>query len=182
MQPTVGLLAERATAVVTRYVRLGALVAAGVAVVGLGVAGGALLVGRSALDGSAETVWTVVGVLLVAAAVVPPLLAAVRLRSISRDTTQLVSDFRSLLDAGGEASTVVIETTEASTGNRQAVVTTAMPTMGRLRMQADQVGTTQRLSDVLAALMSLPLLLAMSVVAMLFSAGAGFILFLIWIF
>ena len=156
MQPTVGLLAERATAVVTRYVRLGGMLAAGVAVIGLVVAGGALLVGRAALDGSAETVWTVVGVLLVAVAVVPPLLAAMRLRSISRDTTQLVSDFRSLLDAGGEASTVVIETTEASTGGSQAVVTTAMPTMGRLRMQADRVGTTQRLSDVLAALMSLP--------------------------
>ena len=87
-----------------------------------------------------------------------------------------------MLDAGGEASAVVIETTEFTGEGGPAVVTTVMPTMGRLRSQAAQSGTAGRLSDILATLMSLPLLLAMAVVAMLISAGAGFILFLIWVF
>ena len=182
MQPTVGLLADRATAVVTRYVRLGGVAAGTVALLGLLVAGGALLVGRAALDGTAETVWTVVGGLLVIGAVVPPLLACFRLFSVGRSSGQLVSDFRSLLDSGGEASAVVIETTEFTGEGGPAVVTTVMPTMGRLRSQAVQSGTAQRLSDILATLMSLPLLLAVALVAMLFSAGCGFILFLIWVF
>ena len=167
---------------ITRYVRLGGVLAGTVALLGLVVAGSAFLVGRSALDGTAETVWTVVGVLLLIGAVVPPLLAAFRLFAVGRSSGQLVSDFRSLLDAGGEASAVVIETTEFTGEGGPAVVTTVMPTMGRLRSQALQSGTATRLSDILATLMSLPLLLAVSLVAMLFSAGAGFILFLIWIF
>jgi hypothetical protein len=182
VQPTVGILADRATAVITRYVRLGAMLAATVAGLGLLVAGGAFLIGRSALDGTAESVWTVVGLLLLVGAVVPPLLASFRLFSIGRSSTQLVSDFRSLLDAGGEASAVVIETTEFTGESGPAVVTTVMPTMGRLRSQAAQSGTAGRLSEILATLMSLPLLLALAVVAMLISAGAGFILFLIWVF
>jgi hypothetical protein len=182
VQPTVGILADRATAVITRYVRLGAVLAVTVAGLGLLVAGGAFLIGRSALDGTAESVWTVVGLLLLVGAVVPPLLASFRLFSVGRSSTQLASDFRSLLDAGGEASAVVIETTEFSGEGGPAVVTTVMPTMGRLRSQAVQSGTTRRLSEILGTLMSLPLLLALAVVAMLISAGAGFILFLIWVF
>ena len=54
--------------------------------------------------------------------------------------------------------------------------------MGRLRTQAVQSGTATRLSRILETLMTLPLLLAISLIAMLFSAGAGFILLLIWIF
>ena len=57
-----------------------------------------------------------------------------------------------------------------------------MPTMGRLRYQALQSGTASRLTVVLAMLMRLPLLLAAALIAMFFAAGAGFILFLIWIF
>ena len=182
MQPTAGLLADRATAVITRYVRFGAVLAAIVALFGLLVAGSALLVGRSALDGSAESVWTVVGTLLLIGAVVPPLLACFRLVSVGRSTSQLAGDFRSLLDAGGDASAVVIETTEFTGQGGPAVVTTVMPTMGRLRSQAVQSGTATRLSRILETLMSLPLLLAVSMIAMLFSAGAGFILLLIWIF
>ena len=182
MQPTVGLLADRATAVVTRYVRLGGMLAGTVALIGLLVAGGALLVGRAALDGTAETLWTVVGALLLIGAVVPPLLACFRLFAVGRSSGQLVSDFRSLLDSGGEASAVVIETTEFTGEGGPAVVTTVMPTMGRLRSQAMQSGTAQRLSDILATLMSLPLLLAGALVAIMFSAGCGFILFLIWVF
>jgi hypothetical protein len=182
MQPTAGLLADRATAVISRYVRFGAVLAGVVAVLGLVVAGSALLIGRSALDGEAETVWTVVGTLLLAGAVVPPLLACFRLLSVGRSSTQLVGDFRSLLDAGGEASAVVIETTEFVGEGGPAIVTTVMPTMGRLRSQAIQSGSARRLSDILATLMSLPLLLAVAVFAMLFSAGAGFVLFLVWIF
>jgi hypothetical protein len=182
VQPTAGLLADRATAVISRYVRLGAVLAGVVAVLGFVVAGSALLIGRAALDGDAETVWTVVGTLLLAGAVVPPLLACFRLLSVGRSSTRLVSDFRSLLDAGGEASAVVIETTEFVGEGGPAIVTTVMPTMGRLRSQAMQSGGARRLSDILATLMSLPLLLAVAVLAMLFSAGAGFVLFLVWIF
>ena len=87
-----------------------------------------------------------------------------------------------MLESGGEASSVVIETTEVTVDGNRAVVATAMPTMGRLRYQALQSGTASRLTVVLATLMRLPLLLAMAIVAMLFAAGAGFILFLIWIF
>jgi hypothetical protein len=182
VQPTAGLLADRATAVITRYVRLGGVLAGTVAVIGLLVAGSALLVGRAALDGSAETVWTIVGVLLLIGAVVPPLLACFRLFSVGRSSGQLVNDFRSLLDTGGDASAVVIETTEFTGEGGPAMVTTVMPTMGRLRSQAMQSGTASRLSDILATLMSLPLLLAIALVAMLFSAGCGFILFLVWVF
>ena len=168
---------------VTRYVRLGSAVAGVVAIVGLCVAGGALLVGRAALDGSAESVWTVVGLLLVVGAVGPPVLASFRLYSVGKWTGQLVGEFQSLIDKGGEASAVVIETTESSGGGgSQTLVTTAMPNVGRLRTQAVQSGTATRLSRILETLMTLPLLLAFSLIAMLFSAGAGFILLLIWMF
>ena len=46
-----------------------------------------------------------------------------------------------MLDSGGEASSVVIETTEVTGDGNPAVVATAMPTMGRLRYQALQSGT-----------------------------------------
>jgi hypothetical protein len=183
MQSNAASIADRATAVITRYVRLGSALAAVVAFVGLLVAGTAFVVGRSALDGSAESVWTVVGLLLLVGAVLPPLLASFRLFSVGRWTNQLVDEFRSLLDAGGEASTVVIETTEfTGEGGSQALVTTVMPTVGRLRTQAMQAGTARRLTDILATLMSLPWLLLLATVAILISAGAGFILLLIWIF
>jgi hypothetical protein len=183
VQPNAASLADRAAAVITRFVRLGAGLAAVVGVMGLLVAGTAFLVGRSALDGSAEQVWSVVGLLLLAAAVVPPLLASFRLYSVGRWTNQLVDEFRSLLDAGGEASTVVIETTEFSgAAGSQALVTTVMPTVGRLRTQALRAGTARRLSAILTTLTSLPWLLLLAVVAILVSAGAGFILLLIWIF
>jgi hypothetical protein len=146
------------------------------------VAGAALLIGRAALDGTAETVWTVVGALLLIGAVVPPLLASFRLLSVGRSSAQLVTELRSLLDRGGEASEVVIETTEFTGESGPALVTTVMPTMGRLRVQALRAGTTQRLSDILSALTSLPLLLLLAMVAMLISAGAGFVLFLVWVF
>jgi hypothetical protein len=185
VQPNAASLADRAAAVITRFVRLGAGVAAVVAVAGLLVAGTAFLVGRSALDGSAETLWTVVGLLLLACAVVPPLVASFRLFSVGRWTGQLVGEFRSLLDAGGDATTVVIETTEfTGAGGSQELVTTVMPTVGRLRTQAMRLpaGAARRLNDILATLMSLPWLLLLAVVAILISAGAGFILLLIWIF
>ena len=88
-----------------------------VALLGLLVAGGALLVGRAALDGTAETVWTVVGGLLLIGAVVPrwsPLPAALGRRA-RRSARQRL---RSLLDSGGEASAVVIETTEFTVRRR----------------------------------------------------------------
>jgi hypothetical protein len=182
MQPTAGVLADRATGVITRYVRLGAVLAGFVAVLGLIVAGIAFLVGRAALDGTAETVWTVVGALLLIGAVVPPLIASFRLLSVGRSSAQLVTELRSLLDGGGEASQVVIETTEFTGESGPALVTTVMPTMGRLRTYAMRTGTSQRLSEILTVLTTLPLLLLLSVVAMLISAGAGFVLFLVWIF
>ena len=64
----------------------------------------------------------------------------------------------------------------------RAVVATAMPTMGRLRTQAVRSGTSRELTEALTALLRLPLLLAVAVIAMLISAGAGFVLFLIWVF
>lgn len=182
MQAGAASVADRASQVIMRYARLGGAVAGGVALIGLLVTGAALLVGRAALDGTAETIWTVVGIFLVIAAVAPPVIAAFSLRSVGKFGTQLVSELRSLLDSGGEASSVVIETTEVTVDGNRAVVATAMPTMGKLRYQALQSGTASRLTDVLASLIRLPLLLAMALIAMLFAAGAGFILFLIWIF
>ena len=165
-----------------RYARLGAAVAGAVALLGLFVTGSALLVGRAALDGTAESIWTAVGIILLIAAVVPPVIAAFSLRSVGKFGAQLVSELRGLIESGGEASSVVIETTEVTGDGNRAVVATAMPTMGRLRYQALQSGTASRLTAVLAMLMRLPLLLAAALIAMFFAAGAGFILFLIWIF
>jgi hypothetical protein len=182
MQAGAASVADRASQVIIRYARLGGAVAGAVALLGLFITGAALLVGRAALDGTAETVWTVVGIILLIAAVAPPVIAAFSLRSVGKFGAQLVSELRSLLDSGGEASSVVIETTEATVDGNRAVVAMAMPTMGRLRYQALQSGTAKRLTVVLATLMRLPVYLAMSVVAMLFAAGAGFILFLVWVF
>jgi hypothetical protein len=175
-------VADRASQVILRYARLGAALAGGVALLGLFVAGTALLVGRAALDGTADVVWTVVGVLLLIGAVVPPVIASFSLQSVGRFARDLVAELRSLLDAGGEASSVVIETTEVTVDGSRAVVATAMPAMGRLRAQALQSGTARRLSQALASLMRLPLLLAISVITMFFAAGAGFVLFLVWVF
>ena len=120
--------------------------------------------------------------MLLAGAVVPPVIAALSLRRVGRSAAQLVSELRSLFDSGGEASTVVIETTEVTVDGSRAVVATAMPTMSRLRTQAVRSGTSRELTEALTALLRLPLLLAIAVIAMLISAGAGFVLFLIWVF
>ena len=133
MQAGAAAVADRASRVIVRYARLGAALAGGVALIGLVIAGATFLVGRAALDGTAESVWTVFGVMLLAGAVVPPVIAALSLRRVGRSAAQLVSELRSLFDSGGEASTVVIETTEVTVDGSRAVVATAMPTMGRLR-------------------------------------------------
>jgi hypothetical protein len=182
MQAGAAAVADRASRVILHYARLGAAFAGGVALIGLAIAGATFLVGRAALDGTAETVWTVFGIVLVAGAVVPPVIAALSLRRVGHSAAQLVSELRSLVDSGGDASTVVIETTEVTADGSRALVATAMPTMGRLRIQAVRSGTSRELTEALTALLRLPLLLAIAVIAMLLSAGAGFVLFLIWIF
>jgi hypothetical protein len=182
MQPGAAAVADRASRVIVRYARLGAALAGGVALIGLVIAGATFLVGRAALDGTAESVWTVFGIMLLAGAVVPPVIAALSLRRVGRSAAQLVSELRSLFDSGGEASTVVIETTEVTVDGSRAVVATAMPTMSRLRTQAVRSGTSRELTEALTALLRLPLLLAVAVFAMLISAGAGFVLFLFWVF
>lgn len=179
MQPGVDALVERANATIARYARLGSALALVVAVLGVAVAGGAELIGIAALGGGEEKVWVVIGGLLLAAAVVPPLVASVRLRAIPRHTGQLATDLRAMFDAGGEARAVVIETTEAGAGSRE-VVTSVAP-MGRLRAAAIQSGAGGHLSDVAATLMSLPALLAIALGAMCVSAITGFILLLVWI-
>src|SRR5262245_21749302 len=182
MQAGAAAVADRASRVILRYARLGAALAGGVALIGLVIAGATFLVGRAALGGTAETVWTVFGIVLLAGAVVPPVIAALSLRRVGHSVAKLVSELRSLFDSGGEASNVVIETTEVTVDGSRALVATAMPTMGRLRTQAVQSGTSRELTEALTALLRLPLLLIIAVVAMLISAGAGFVLFLIWIF
>jgi hypothetical protein len=182
MQAGAAAVADRASRVILRYARLGAALAGGVALIGLLIAGSTFLVGRAALDGTGEAVWTVFGLALLAGAVVPPVIAALSLRRVGRSAAQLVSELRALFDAGGDASTVVIETTEVTVDGSRAVVATAMPTMGRLRTQAVRSGTSRELTEALTALLRLPLLLAIAIIAMLISAGAGFVLFLIWVF
>ena len=84
MQAGAASVADRASKVIMRYARLGGAIAGGVALLGLLITGAALLVGRAALDGTAETIWTVVGIILLIAAVVPPVIAAFSLRSVGK--------------------------------------------------------------------------------------------------
>src|SRR6187200_239188 len=91
MQAGAAAVADTASRVILRYARLGVALAGGVALIGLVIAGATFLVGRAALDGTAETVWTVFGIVLVAAAVVPPVIAALSLRRVGNSAAQLVS-------------------------------------------------------------------------------------------
>ena len=166
-----------------RYARLGGAVAGAVALLGLLVAGAALLVGRAALDGTAETIWTVVGVMLLA-----------RCRCTAGHRRLLTSVGRQVRHPAGLRAAQLARRPAArhrpSSSKRprspstatQAVVATAMPTMGRLRYQALQSGTAKRPPRRAGhADAGYRLLLAVAIVSMLFAAGAGFILFLIWV-
>ena len=103
-------LARRTTTLIAGLARKGVSLATGVVVVVLVVCGLSYLTGLAALEGSARSAWTVVGLAMLIVAVGAPLLARWRLSSVTKRTSELVGEIRSLITRDADAQRVVIET------------------------------------------------------------------------
>lgn len=108
------LLAERAGESFVTLARRGAALAMGVAIVALVVIGLAYLLGILALDGTARTVWLVLGGLLLLVGVLWPLRAALGLRQLPKALGNFVTEVQTLLSDDAEARHVVIDTVDVA--------------------------------------------------------------------
>jgi len=184
---TVDELARQMATLVTTLARKGKVVATGVAVVVLLVGGLAYLTGLAALDGSARSLWTVLGLVMLMVAVGAPLLARWRLASISNRASGLLGDLRTLIARDADAQRVVIDT---------VAVEEPLPVAGRdprpviydsrqfngLRTVSSRANDLRELPRAMRAVTTLPLLLGIALLGVVVFGTLGFVFLLAWIF
>jgi hypothetical protein len=187
--PEVDDLARRAVDVALRFARragrLAVVTAVFIAFVGLMT----FAIGRAALDGGADSAWTIIGAVLVVVAVGAPLLAWWRLASVRRYAGELVDDVQRLITGDAEAKRVVIDTVESSASPPEISPRTAQGRMlvttqsfSRLRTVSVSAGDLRRLPGAVTAVTSFPGLLALGLLLSLVLSVLGFVFLLVWIF
>jgi len=180
-------LARRTTTLVTDLARKGMRLATGMAVVVLLVGGLSYLTGLAGLSGSARALWTVLGLAMLVVAVGAPLLARWRLSSLTRRTTELVGDLRTLMSRDADAQRVVIETV-AVDEPAPGVACEVRPVIydsrqfGRLRTATVKADDLRELPRAMYALTTFPWLLLTALVGVLVFGTLGFLFLLAWIF
>lgn len=190
-------LARGLVAGATRLADRGALLARGVAVMAMVVAGLAFVLGLAATDGGARTVWIVIGGIGVVIVVGAPLLARSRLRSVKRDATDLIDEVRRVVAGDRDAERVVIdietgETDPRSTGRRMPGLASAggpagpaviaqSQRYGELRRIVSRANDVRKLPGAIAALVTFPGLLAISLLGSFVFAVLGFVFLLAWV-
>lgn len=113
-------IAQRVVATVTmiaaKAVRFARKLLIGVAIVCVG----SYLLGIAAFDGTARSVWIVLGAVFAALAIGGPLLAMWRIGLVTRNVPELVDEVRTLITQGPAASRTVIDTFDADDPGRPA--------------------------------------------------------------
>jgi hypothetical protein len=179
-------LARRTTTLVAELARKGMAIATGVAVVTLIVGGLSYLTGLAGLEGSAHSAWTLVGAVMLIAAVGAPLLARWRLARVRRHVTELVGEVRSLITRDPEAQQVVIET--VAYDDRTEPVRDLRPVVydsrqfQRLRTVSVKASDLRELPGALAAVSTFPGLLLWAVLGTVVFGVLGFFFLIAWIF
>jgi hypothetical protein len=179
-------LARRTTTLVAGLARKGVSLATGVVAVVFVVGALSYLTGLAALEGSARSAWTVVGLALLVVAVGAPLLARWRLASISRRTGELMAEIRSLVSRDADAQRVVIETVAYEEAQPQGVrdlrpVIYDSRQFDRLRQVTVKAGDVGRLPVVLRSLATLPYLLGIALLGVVVFGMLGFLFTIAWI-
>lgn len=179
-------LARRTTALVTGLARKGMTLATGVAVLVLIVGGLSYLTGLAGLDGSARSLWTVLGLVMLVVAVGAPLLARWRLSSVSRRANELVGDIRTLISRDADAQRVVIETV-AVDERAPSDVRDPRPVVydsrqfNRLRTVTVKANDLRELPSALVAVTTFPGLLAIALLGVVVFGLLGFVFLIAWI-
>jgi hypothetical protein len=113
-------VAQRVTATVTmiasKAVRFARKLLVGVAIVSIG----SFLLGIAAFDGTARSVWIVIGGVFAAIAIGGPLLAMWRIGLVTRHVPELADEVRTLITQGPGTSRTVINTFDADDPERPA--------------------------------------------------------------
>jgi hypothetical protein len=182
--PDVDALARQTTALVGELARKGMALATGVALVTLVIGGLSYLTGLAGLDGSAHSAWTVIGAVMLIAAVGAPLLARWRLARVRRHVTQLVGEVRTLITRDPEAEQVVIETiayddANAGTGELRPVLYDSRQ-FDRLRTVSIRSSDLRELPGALRAVTTFPLLLLLAILGIVVFGVLGFFFLLAW--
>jgi len=177
----------------SRLADRGARLARGVAIMAFVVAGLAFLFGLAATDGTGRTVWTVIGAIGLVIVVGSPLLARWRLRAVQRDATELIGEVSRLVRGDQEAERVVIDIETAETsrdvvgrrsigsvGPAGPAVVAQSQRYGEFRRIVSRTNDLRKLPGAIAALVSFPGLLAISVLGMFVFAILGIVFLIAW--
>ena len=178
-------LARRMTGLVSDLARKGMAVATGVALLVLVVGGLSYLTGLQALDGSVRSAWTVVGLAMLIAAIVAPLIARWRLSRVRRHLDQLVGEVRTLITKQPDAQQVVIETVArdeqpAERGELMPIIYDSRQ-FSRLRTASVGVGDLKALPGALLAVTSFPGLLLWALLGVAVFGVLGFLFMIAWV-
>jgi hypothetical protein len=180
-------LTRRTTTLVTGLATKAMRLAAGVAVVVLIVGGLSYLTGLAGLDGSARSLWTVLGLIMLVVAVGAPLRAWWRLAAVSKKASALAGDIRTLITRDADARRVVIETVAVDkpppAGGRElrpAVYDSRQ--IHRLRTVTVKASDLRELPGAIRAVTTFPWLLGLALLGVLVFGLLGFLFLLAWIF
>jgi len=180
-------LARQTTTLVTGLARKGVALATGVAVVAFVVGGLSYLTGLAGLDGSARSLWSVLGLVMLVVVVGAPLLARWRLSSVIKQASALVGDLRTLLSRDAAAQRVVIDTVTVEE-RQPAAARELRPVIydsrqfSRLRTATGKANDLRELPSALTAVTTFPALLGIALLGVLVFGGLGFLFLLAWIF
>jgi hypothetical protein len=172
---------------VTGIARKGMGLATGVAVVALLVGGLSYLTGLAGLDGSARSLWSVLGLVMLVVVVGAPLLARWRLSSVSKRATALAGDIRTLISRDAAAHRVVIDTVtvedrQPTSGRELRPVIDDSRQFHRLRTATVKANDLRELPSALTAVTTFPALLGIALLGVVVFGVLGFLFLLAWIF
>jgi hypothetical protein len=105
-------LAQRAVDAVLGLVRRASALTTGVLFLAVVFGVGGFFLGRAALDGGIETVWTVLGAVFAFIAIASVSRAILRLRAVRRGADTLFTEIRALIGGNAQTQRTVIETVE----------------------------------------------------------------------
>lgn len=180
-------LARQAATLVTALAHKGMGLATGVAVVVFVIGGLSYLTGLAGLEGSARSLWMVLGLIMLVVAVGAPLLARWRLASVLRRAGELAGDIRTLITRDADAQRVVIETVAVDEppplgGREPRPVIYDSRQFDRLRTASVRASDLRELPSALHAVTTFPGLLLIAVLGIVVFGLLGFLFFLALIF
>ena len=172
-------LAQRAVDSVMTLVRRGTALAGGVLMLAIVFSIGGFLLGIAALDGGIEKVWIALGAFFGIVAIGSVGIAILRLRSVKKGATTLVTEVRSLIGGDKQTKRTVIETVESTDASGDDGVVAVSKQFFSLKNEVgDRIGQFKSLGLALSAITSFPGMVALSTVITFVFAGLS-VLFLI---